>query len=68
MRFAETYSKWTHDKENLKYYKLKYAAQLGEDAERVAFNYNHNENVKTYGVLYGAYNKRIRYFHDKPQI
>ncbi len=47
MRFAETYSKWTHDKENLKYYKLKYAAQLGEDAERVAFNYNHNENAKT---------------------
>ncbi len=68
MRFAETYSRWTLDKDNLKYYKLKYAAQLGEDVERLAFNYNHIENIKNNGILYGAFNKRNRHFPDKPSI
>ncbi len=68
MRFAESYSRWTLDKDNLRYYKLKYAAQLGEDAEKVAFNYHNKENVTTHGVLYGAFNKRLRHFPDRPQI
>ena len=68
MRFAETYSRWTLDKDNLKYYKLKYASQLGEDIERLAFNYNHLDNVNRQGILYGTFNKRVRYFPDKPII
>lgn len=57
MRFAETYSRWTSDKDNLKYYKLKYAAQLGEDVDRLAFNYHRQEEISKKGLLYGAVNK-----------
>lgn len=67
MRFAEHYSRWTHDKENLKYYKLKYAAQIGEDVERIAFNYNENENLKKNGILYGTVGKVEKYIPDRPQ-
>ena len=53
MRFAESYSRWTLDQENLKYYKLKYAAQMGEDVDRLAFAYNEQENIRKNGVLNG---------------
>ena len=58
MRFAENYSRWSSDLENVKYYKLKYAAQLGEDAERVAFNYYENEQYKNNGAYYGIIKRR----------
>jgi hypothetical protein len=57
MRFAEAYSKWTSDQENLQYYKLKYASQLGEDVERLAFNYHQQQQVRKNGILDGTINK-----------
>jgi hypothetical protein len=64
MRFAEAYSKWTLDQENLRHYKLKYAAQLGEDVERLAFNYNEKDSLIKNGLLSGVYNKPNRKFSD----
>ncbi len=49
MRFAEKFGSWYSHKSDTRYYKLKYAAQLGEDLERLAFNYDENENVKRHG-------------------
>ena len=57
MRFAEAYSKWTLDKENLQYYKLKYASQLGENVDRLAFNYHQQELVRKNGILNGTITK-----------
>ena len=69
MRFAESFNKWYSDKEDLKYYKLKYAAQLGEDVERIAFNYQEKEEIRKHGILYGAYRTRgQRHLPDKPMI
>lgn len=68
MRFAEQYNRWVSDIESLKYYKLKYAAQLGEDAERLAFNYYENENIKKVGILYGATGKTKSTLSELPQI
>jgi hypothetical protein len=68
MRFAENYNRWVTDKDALKYYKLKYAAQLGEDAERAAFKYYENENIKNVGILYGATGKTTYRIPDRPQI
>jgi hypothetical protein len=69
MRFAEGYSRWISDNENLRYYKLKYAAQLGEDMERLAFNYLEKEEIRKHGVLYSAYQKRgQRLVKDRPAI
>ena len=66
MRFAENYSRWVGDKENLKYYKLKYAAQMNENIERLAFNYYDDENFKRDGLLSEIRSKKIvnnvRYF------
>jgi len=68
MRFAESFSRWQTDKENLRHYKLKYAAQLGEDVERLAFHYNERDNIKKNGILNGVYNVRHRHLPDRPQI
>lgn len=69
MKFAENYNKWNYDKETLQYYKLKYAAQLGEDAERLAFSYYENEKFRRDGVLYGMIRKRESVpLSDKPVI
>ncbi len=68
MRFAEQYNRWVSDLDNLKYYKLKHAAQLGEDAERLAFNYYQNENIKKVGILYGATGKTTSILSERPQI
>jgi hypothetical protein len=68
MRFAEHYNRWIMDKENLKYYKLKYAAQLGDDASRLAFNYTENEGIKHNGVFYGTLGKYHTPQSEKLQI
>jgi hypothetical protein len=69
MRFAESYQKWSSDTEGMKYYKLKYAAQLGEDIERIAFGYHEKEQIRKQGVLYGVYHTRgKRHLPDKPMI
>jgi hypothetical protein len=68
MRFAETYNKWKGDKEDIRYYKLKYAAQLGEDVERLAFNYYENESIRKHGPLYGAVNKDFQFKLPDKQI
>ncbi len=68
MKFAEQYNRWVLDKEHLRYYKLKYAAQLGEDAERLAFNYYENEKIKEVGILYGATGKSKSTIPDRPQF
>ncbi len=69
MRFAEQYTRWVGDTDYLKYYKLKYAAQLGEDAERLAFDYHENEKIKEVGILYGAMEKKTKtVIPERPQI
>lgn len=68
MRFAEHYNRWVTDEHALKYYKLKYAAQLGEDAERAAFKYFENEQIKSVGILYGATRNTNNRIPDRPQI
>ncbi len=58
MRFAEQYNRYISDKDNLAYYKLKYASQAGKrDAEREAFEYYENEQIKHNGSLNGLFNK-----------
>ena len=58
MRFAESYNRYVSDKDNLAYYKLKYAAQAGKrDAERKAFEYYESEQIKHNGSLNGLINK-----------
>lgn len=57
MRFAESYNRWKGSQDDIKYYKLKYAAQLGEDVERLAFNYYENEGLRKNGNLNGVLNK-----------
>ena len=66
MRFAESYSNWMTDKQNAQYYKLKYAAQLGEDIERIAFEYHDRENVRVNGLLSGLKNRYERNIPDRP--
>jgi hypothetical protein len=68
MRFAEQYNRWVSDKDALKYYKLKQAAQLGEEAEKLAFNYYENEKIKNVGILYGATERAHSSKPEKPQI
>jgi hypothetical protein len=43
------------DRENLKYYKIKYAAQLTDGLERNVFNYVENEALRKEGALHGFY-------------
>jgi hypothetical protein len=58
MRFAEQYNRYISDKDNLAYYKLKYASQSGKkDTEREAFEYYENEQIKHNGSLSGLFNK-----------
>lgn len=57
------------DNENLTYYKLKYAAQIGGDIEKSVFDYHEKENYKRDGLMYGFYKpKGESKFSDYPQI
>ena len=55
MRFAEKYNNLLLDRDNLNYYKLKYAAQLSDHSYRTAYNYYDNEKKTKEGALYGIY-------------
>jgi hypothetical protein len=58
LRFAEEYTRYVSDKENLTYYKLKYASQIGNsEIEKAAMNYYENEQIKKNGSLYGLINR-----------
>jgi hypothetical protein len=58
MRFAEQYNRYLSDKDNLAYYKLKHASQIGKnDAERGAFEYYENEQINNNGPMSGLFSK-----------
>jgi len=57
MRFAEKYNNLLLDRDNLNYYKLKYAAQLNDNSYRTAYTYYDNEKKTKEGALYGIYRK-----------
>jgi len=57
MRFAEKYNNLLFDRDNLNYYKLKYASQLNNNSYRTAYTYYENEKKTKEGPLYGIYRK-----------
>ena len=59
MRFAEKYNNLLLDRDNLNYYKLKYAAQLSDSNYRTAFNFYDNEKKTKEGALYGIYRSPV---------
>ena len=56
------------DFDNLNYYKLKHAAQLGTNNERAVFDYYENESLRRDGLLYGFYRKKETKPSDYPQF
>lgn len=68
MRFAEKYNNLILDKDNLNYYKLKYASQLGDQSYRAAYNYYENQKNAKEGALYGVYRQSEGFFVTKHKI
>ena len=58
MRKTEEYNRHIGNVDNLYYYKLKQAKNIGTDLEQIAFNYKESENLNQHGWLYGFYHKK----------
>lgn len=68
MRFAEKYNNLVLDKENLNYYKLKYAAQISDNSYRTAYDYYENQKQAKEGAFYGVYKKSDGFFITRDRI
>jgi len=68
MRFAEKYNNLVLDKDNLNYYKLKYASQISDNSYRTAYDYYHNQKQNKEGSFYGIYRKSDGFFITRDRI
>ena len=67
LRFAEYYNSYTTDKDNFRYYKLKYAYNFGE-FERNAFKFQEIEDYKNNGNFGSHFKKYDRRIPDYPVL
>jgi hypothetical protein len=69
MKFAESYNRYISDKDNLAYYKLKAASEIGkQEIEREAFEFYENEQIRHNGKLNGLVNKVPEDNYNKTNI
>lgn len=68
MRFAEKYNILLLDKDNLNYYKLKYASQLGDNSHNTVNDYYENQKQIKEGAFYGVYRKNDGLFINRDRI
>lgn len=68
MRFAGKYNNLVLDKDNLNYYKLKYASQISDNSYRTAYDYYQNQKLMKEGPFYGVYRKSDGFFITRDRI